>query len=561
MFDRPLFRENIIYNLENFFKFYLTTRYWWIWLGIVFFIITLFLFFLRKQLRNNKTYAKAYDEDVFCFCRKKTEDILSFLFLIGSFIITAVYMFSLENSFFENYDTMSMNTTMILKKGVKAMFDYSRIAPLSFWYMNILYAVTHNIFMIKGFVLLHLALAIYILYKVFEFIPVPKRLMMLGVFLFTPTMFQTSNIIYVERSLFLWVGLSLIAARNYGKSGKLLWAATFLFCMNFAIYVKETAILFYFGLLISSFIYNIWKENFTLSSFIHPVKTIKNMPIEFLMGLSLLLYAAIYFLMLSLRTNYGKNNTFSLWYLLDYYKEEIFLMLSTLGVLVTQTIKNKKLEYNPLFRRGGFLLGALSVMLCIIFALKLAPISPHLNEKTYYMAIPVLFCLAYLFSVLNGKRILGALVLVILTYSFVQNYKIYKKEPGHYYREIAEFFAKNLSKNEANSIYLVEKPFCDDFWRNTWMIEVWSSTYLYYFNEYNIGFKYLNKEFYKRTFMPVRPDLDYYFFRMYPWGMPDSGDWLVLHKQADTEDLEKFRAFVKDTPLFENKLFEVYKIQ
>ena len=93
------------------------------------------------------------------------------------------------------------------------------------------------------------------------------------------------------------------------------------------------------------------------------------------------------------------------------------------------------------------------------------------------------------------------------------------------------------------------------------MVECWASAYLYYFREYNINFKYLNKEMYKHTFVPVRKELDPYFFRMYSWGMPDSGDWLVLHKQAAIEDLEKFRVFVKNPPVFENKLFEIYRIQ
>ena len=561
MFDIPLFRENILFNLEHFFKFYLTTRNWWVWMGFVFIVMALALLALKKTLSKNNLYRESFEKEEFCFCKKNRADVISLFLLTASFVVTALYMYSLENSLFENYDLMAINTTMIMKDGLKAMFDYSRVAPLSFWYMNILYAVTHNIFIIKGFVLAQLALAVWLLYKVFSFIPVSKRLMMLSVFLLTPTMLQTSNIIYIERSLFIWMALSLISVRDYCKTGKFLWAVLFVLCMNFAIYVKETAILFYCGLLVASLAYNIWNEKFTLVDFIHPIKTIKKMPLEFLTGLSLFLYAVIYFILLSLRVNYGKGNSFSLVYLLEYYKAEIILMLISCGVALRQMGKNKTFSNNPIFCSGGFLFAGGCVMLAIIFGLKIAPISPHLNERTYYMVIPVLFSIAYLFAKINNKYILGALTALILVYSFAENYRLYKKEPGHFYREVAEFFEKNLSKTEPNAVYLVEKPFCDDFWRNTWMVEVWSSAYLYYFKNYNISFKYLNKEFYKHTFVPVKKEMDPYFFRMYPWGMPDSGDWLVIHKQALPEDLEKFRNFVTEKPIFENGLFEVYHIQ
>ena len=363
-------------------------------IGIVFVVLAVGFFLLRNSLKNNSGYAHSFDPENCTFSWHSYSDIGALILLISAFVMTAIYSFSLENSLFENYDLMTVNTIMPLTKGVTPVFDYYRIPPLSFWYLNFLYAVTENIYLIKLFVLAQLGLAIFLLYILFRFIPVAKRLIMLAVFMMMPVMLQTTNIIFIERSLFIYLAAGLICAQNYCKTGKLKWAAWFLFFMNFSIYVKETAILFYFGLISTSIIYQIWNEQINLKSFLHPFRTIKQMPLEFLMILSLFLYSVIYFLLLSLKVNYHVDNSFSLGFLLDYYKFELIFIATASLILGLNTFKSLNSSANPLFSSGSFLFGGICVTAGVVFVLHLAPISPHLNTRTYYLVIPMLFSLA-----------------------------------------------------------------------------------------------------------------------------------------------------------------------
>ncbi|MCQ2740861.1 MAG: glycosyltransferase family 39 protein [Alphaproteobacteria bacterium] len=561
MFDMPFFQDDILNNIINFNKFYFTSRLWWGWIIVVFVFLGGAFILLRNTLRNPQYYQSFYQDSSFFFQNSRSEKI-AFAVLLTAFIITGIRMFSLENSLFENFDLMAINTTQIMKYGLQSAFNYYRISPLAFWYLNFLYAITQNFILIKTFVLCDLALMIYLLYRLFDFIPVTKRLCFLALFLLTPTMLETSNIIFIERSLFIYLALSLICAKKYCSTGKLKWAVGYLFFANFAIYTKETSILFYFGILSFSIFYNIWNGVIILKSFIHPFKTIKSMPLEFLTGLSLFFYAALYFLLISLTENYKSDNSASVLELILYYKFELCVCL-IVGIFFLKNSDIFKNDKNPLFSMQSYYVGGIFVLICIIFFLKLSPISPHLNGRTYYLVIPLLFSLGYMAYKIRNHCILILITLLISGYSVRQDITSYQQEQGKYYREIAEFFAENLDKNASETIFLEEKPFSKKPTQNVWMIEVWSSAFKYYFKDYNINFKFytdyiklLGNE--HSSYSHLQGAL---YFNVYAWIYPNPGDWLVINRSIHEQKLEHFADYRKEKPQFQNKLFEVYKVK
>ena len=561
MFDMPLFQDNILDHIIAFNRFYFMSHPWWIWMLIVLVFVGSAFFLLRKNLSAPQYYKSFYQDISYSFL-DILPDRLALVFLLIAFAATGVWMFSLENSLFENYDLMAVNTTRILEFGVKSSFSHYRICPLAFWFLNFLYALTQNIFLIKTFVLCDLGLMTYLLYKLFNFIPVSKRLALLALFLLTPTMLGTANIIFIERSLFIYLALSLICAKKYCSRGKLKWAVGYLFFANFAIYTKETSILFYFGILSFSIFYNIWNGVIILKSFIHPFKTIKSMPLEFLTGLSLFFYAALYFLLISLTENYKSDNSASVLELILYYKFELCVCLIA-GIFFLKNSDIFKNDKNPLFSMQSYYVGGIFVLICIVFFLKLSPISPHLNGRTYYLVIPLLFSLGYMAYKIRNHYILILIALLISGYSVRQDITSYQQEQGKYYREVAEFFAENLDKNASETIFLEEKPFSKKPTQNVWMIEVWSSAFKYYFKDYNINFKFytdyiklLGNE--HSSYSHLQGAL---YFNVYAWIYPNPGDWLVINRLIPEQKLEHFADYRKEKPQFQNKLFEVYKVK
>lgn len=66
--------------------------------------------------------------------------------------------------------------------------------------------------------------------------------------------------------------------------------------MNLAIYTKETVILFYVGLLAVDVLYLVFRGTVKPASFLHPFKTAKELPLEFIMFQSMAVFAFIYLL-------------------------------------------------------------------------------------------------------------------------------------------------------------------------------------------------------------------------------------------------------------------------
>lgn len=105
--------------------------------------------------------------------------------------------------------------------------------------------------------------------------------------------------------------------------------------MNLAIYTKETVILFYAGLLAVDVLYLVFRGTVKPASFLHPFKTAKELPLEFIMFQSMAVFAFIYLLFgLGIESNQYVSAHISDEAWKKYYLE-IFVCFSALTALVS----------------------------------------------------------------------------------------------------------------------------------------------------------------------------------------------------------------------------------
>ena len=563
MFDIPLFRDHILENILKFNSTTLISRLWLPWLLIVAAGLALAVWILRRPLKEGSWAGLFYDEQ-YKFNRRSPKDWWGLLFLTAAFVITGVYVFSLENSLFESFDTMGFGTMRNMKEGVVPNFDTMRITPLAFWDLSTLYAVTHNIYMIKSYLLAQLALAVVCMYCFFNYIPVARRLTMLAVLLLTPTMLQTAQIIFPDREIIIAVMLSLICLRHFCRTQKFRWLTGFLFFMIVALYTKETCVLFYFGIVAASVLYRIWQEDITPRSFLHPWRTLSKMPLEVLLGIGLFSFLVIYSLFIPSNEEnlyLSFNQSASLQEFIRYYGFELSLLMSAVVVLLWQMQKHSDSRINPMFRGGGLLVGGISVAAGVMI-LGLIPRTWHLYGKTYYLLLPTLFALAWLFQNMRNFVVLTLVSVTILACSARANIIGYKSEEGHYYRQVADFMAQQRQEatQEPVNIFLIERPCPDE--QQIWALETWNMVYHYYFYPYPMFFKtkfYNLKDLKRMLYNKIVYDkiLYHYLYPIIPQSKPQTGDWVIIHKQNREPDTLNI---IKDLPKpsYENKLFEVY---
>lgn len=559
MFEKPLLQDDIWDNFLQFNYTYISTRSWPMCLGIVLAVLLILAFILRKPLQNKQLYVGAFSTEVFKFDNSKLADWLGLLSVILAIVLTEIYIYAGENSLFENYDLMAINTTRSMRFGLVASFDYIRVIPLASWYLSTLYAITQNILVIKAFVVLQTILMAWALYAFFNYIPVAKRLAMIAILLLMPTVLQTANIIFPERDMVIILMLGLICARKYCLSHKFWWAVVFILFVNAAFYTKETCITFYFGILLTSIFYNIVDGRIVVASFLRPWQIIKNMPLEFLMGVSLLGYTVIYELLQGQDNFYISANRQDLWNQLINYRLELILLFVAAAMAIYRMIKYYNLKVNPLFR-SGLLVGAFCSAALVIVILRLAPTTPHLAGKSYYLLVSTIFILAYIFEHISSKMILSGVSISVLAYSICLNVIYYKQANGRYYREVAEFMSQNSKVSQPNSLFVMEGPYVTKaLWQ--WIVETWATSYRYYFNDRIFVIKsdvhYLDKSIIQKLDIYRRiPEI---YFPIIPQPLPVEGDWLVINKRNQTTKANNMRKEYKDNLVYENALFEVYR--
>ena len=255
------------------------------------------------------------------------------------------------------------------------------------------------------------------------------------------------------------------------------------------------------------------------------------------------------------------NSNYGFQEILRYYWFELVLLAATFVMLLRSMFRNLASSVNPMFRDGGFLLGGITVAAGILM-LHLIPTSWHLIGRTYYLLLPVLFALAWIFKNIHRPIVLVLIVAAVLAYSLKTNMACYEREEGLYYRQVADFMAKKIKENKrkTTSIFLIERP--SELGRALWGEECWSSVYHYYFYPYQVVFKsniYGKKDLPSIILREVKlKQLKSLFFPIVTQDKPSSGDWVIIHKQnKEPKTMDIIRSLPKN-PVYENKLFRIY---
>ena len=550
MISEPLLQNNIMENIIRNLQYYLSFGGWFYYaLGIL-----LAFGLICKWIKPTPQALSAL------FPLEQNNNHLfgpAFFLPLGVLISYSFVIFSLENSFFNNYDLMNLSTQYILAKGVTPFLNFTRFAPVAFFDLNFVYAITHNFYLINAYIILKQILIAILFYQFLNFITPTKRLFCIAVLLFVPAIFWMNNIIFSEQNLLIFVLASLILVRKFSQTQKFSYLCGFAFFTLAAVYTKETTIIFYFGILATGVLYNIFNGKINLSTLFNPPFLIKNFPIEFIIFLIGLSFATFYFFIAdtSEANIYINLHHHSLTHLLKLYKFELSIITLAWIIMSYKILKHK--ITHPQFDEG-LMLGGTFILLFIIFYLQMAPVATHVELKSYYALLPAIFGFIYIIKNLTLKKLLIPFLACCFIYSAFTNYKIYKNEVGHYYREIAEFFAKETSNN-TNTI-ITFSPHTEEL---DWIREGWAISFQYYFPNRNIIFNFSDLAekntqnettlfLYKRLQKNMKPIIGI--------AHPQSGDYYVIKDDIFEQDYHLIKDLEHEL-IFENKLFRIYKIK
>ncbi len=470
----------------------------------------------------------------FCFDGTKFSDKLCGGLLLLSFALYAGNTLSLDLTIFGNYDQMVVNNIGDMRRGLMPVFDSIRFNPTAGIDHNIIYAISHNYLIIACWNILKQLLCLWLLYRFFDFIPVARRLLMLAVVNFLPAVFWVNSIVYSEQNTLIFVLLSLMSLKNYDRSKSGISLFFFAFWCNMAFYGKEINILLYLGILIYLVIRNIMSGRLTPRSFLHPVRTIRRMPVEYMLLWSMFLYSAVYLLQSNLLTDgvYLRHHHADVSTLLRINALELILVTTAFVVCIWKI--KQFFPRRTTLAEEGLLLGGLIIAPIVVFKLQIACFPDW--YKTWYMYLSVIFCTMYIFANVPRTRILSLIFIPVVLWASVVNYDIRQREEGKERRELAEFIIS--AENEKTSFYISERTVGD-----LWRLECFAS-----------ALKYAGSNALLITDMNAK-DLSEKNYCKISRRQPQVGDYVIVRKDADETEACK-----NNSSVYENRVYKIYYI-
>lgn len=556
MLQEPLFQKNILATILRNFDFYLFGSNWLPYALGVLVLLSLTTLTLKLIRAEKETYL--FPSHKYTFNRNNNKEIAGLIFCFISISLYSLNIFLLDDSLFNNYDLMSSNTTFIFNKGVTATYGEYRLNPISGFDLNILYAITHNFLLINFYTIIKQAFIMWLLYQLLTYIPAGKRLFLIGILTFLPTLFWINNIIFPEQIMLIFILSSFLCLRNYTQNGKFIMLWLYALLTSLAVYTKETVVVFYAGILAYNLLYYVFQEKINFSNLFRPWRLAKLFPFECITSIICFSFAIFYFYVSNTMSEnyYISIRLKKLPELCYLYRMEIFSLIIAWSIFIKKIIKK---ETFTVLLNEGFLWGATAIILFLLFILKISAGVPHTDHKSYYAVLSTVFSLIYIAQNLS-LRPLSILFVFIFCWSIYTNYYFYHKENGIYYHQIADFI--NQEQTHQKTI-VIAFPYHKE--NLDWIYETWSSAFMYYFPDKDITFKFPWLEN-----APIK-DTNMYFYRRYYEAKkltkisPEaivSGDYYILKKNnkyyhENKQDIQKFTP----TLVFENKIFEVYKLK
>ena len=530
MMSVPFFRDNILSNIYHNFKFYLEyDNFFAAVLAVA--VASLAMVFIVGRFCKSKEYSLLSNE-AYYFSVSKNTDKLALALLLFSFVLYTINIFSLNGTIFGAYDTMNIDNIRSMQRGVKPVFDSVRFSPLHNIDYNLVYALTHNFRVIDYWVIIKQFLCLFLMYKFFDFVPVGRRLCMLAVINFLPAVFWVNNAIFGEQNTLIFMLLSFLCLKcrdNKLKTVNLLGFALF---MNAAIYTKESNTLIYGGILAFLVLRRVFAEEITLRSFLHPFKTLSEMPLEFILFGTLLIYSIAYLLQSNLLTDgaYLRHNYHALSVLLKIYGFE--LIIAAVAVIMLAINLAKSGDY----LLKGIIIGSIMMVFVLVFYLQISGYPEY--YKTWYLYLPAIFFTAYVFINIPRKFLLP-LTAVALFCSLVLNCRLYNREEGQSRYELAEFI---ITQSDKPIVLCVDSKNVKDSWK----AESFNSALKYVYPEGKILFRTNHK------FRPVLAEENDEFFR-FENGECQAGDLVIINKLDNNSAKE-------ENIRYENRIYQVYQM-
>ena len=468
--------------------------------------------------------------------------LVPFILFLAAFLVYVGVIFKYDVGVFSNNDLMYY----YFHTGTWQQYGYAyRFNPLVFFDLTFLYGITHNFIVINLYNIGLNLLLFFLVYRLFDMFSAARRFIILAVLILFPAYFSTWSIIFTEKQSIIFVLASFLCLKNWVKSKNILWIFGFFIWMNVACYMKETNVVFYFFMLFGLFLRVMWKGDFVLSSFVRPLKTIKAMPLEFLIGLSILVFVVQYIIVLNgVRTNpylnegrYGEIGT-----VIKLYWFEFVIM----GCCLVSFIKS--FTKNPWANLLCF--SGLATVLYITAYLHLIPIN-ELEGRTYYIALPIFFVLICWLGHLQSKTSFYIVSMSIVVGSLIQDYKIVQRCESRATQELAEFIGKTDNRGIVFGKSLNYERI-SLFWSVSWVKAFKQS-----FPGKNIYFKYFG------DFKPKYESIHNY--ALVNKGSIQPQDYYIVLKKRNgkrsnfIEDMQVLAKYEKEN-IFENDFYLVYLI-
>lgn len=434
MLDAPFFEDDIFINIySRLIAYVLSGPFSWIF-PLIIFLGGVLIYCLKKDFGNKYDYLFQLSSI------QKSEQKIGLIPLItflSSFLLYILVLFRLEVGIFSNNDLMFSH----FLTGTWQQYGYvNRFNPLVFLDLTILYGITHNFIIINLYNIAINLLLFFLIYRLFDMFSATKRLVILAVLIFFPAYFSTWSIIFTEKQSIIFVLASLLCLKNWIKNKNSLWIWFFFIWMNIACYVKETNVVFYFFIFVGLFLISIWKGCFTFSSFYHPFKTIKSMPLEFLIGLSILIFAVQYMIVIQgVKTNTYLNagRVGGIDDIITLYWFEFVIM----GCSLISFIKSA--ARNPLINLLYF--SACVTIVYITGYLQIIPTN-DLANRPYYIALAASFMLICWLGHLQPKTFFYITAFLIITGSLILDYQFVQNYESRERKELAEFIARTNNR-------------------------------------------------------------------------------------------------------------------
>lgn len=530
MLQTPLFEPNIFATLVRNISFYLNDGYWgYVFSGIMLLVLAQLLWLKPRPGLNISELS--FPRETFSFSRKSRSDIGALCFFLLCFGIGTAVLYSLDMTLFNNFDLMNVGTTVTFEEGKGTGISDIRFSPLANVELNLFYAVSRHLAVVTAFTLAETALLLFLLYRLFAFIPVPARLVALGIVMLSPSFLWLNNPVYPERLMLLFICGSFLALRKYFETSLARHFFLFVVLLNLALYTKETVILFYTGFLAAAVLCLIYAGKLVPVSFLHPVATARKFPAEFMMFFSMLVFALVYLLF---GVGFADNEYIVSHSIHDAWKNYwLEFLLWILAAVCLAAAKKKNIFM------AGLLTGSLVVLAAISWWLKIA----NGLYASYYAVIAAVFSIMILAYACRRPSAGIMLAVLVLCFSGYQNIKIYRMQNGAYYRQTAEFLSEH--KFGSRTVHLYVKDSVNGLYEG-YVADCYRSAYKYYFPAQHLVFKTGAKDS-DRTGDLLKHTLIYQ-------AEPQPGDVYIENRFHSRPHPENYRL------IYENRLFRVFDI-